>query len=434
MVKKVVIVGAGPSGLLLAHYLLRREQKYQIEIYERRDDPRIISFSTSRTFPISLNERGMNALHKIDGLGEAVKAISLSVTGGVFHQKNGKSRFSHKNKPLITLDRTKLSIAMLETLTQRYDSSCLNIYFNFQGIQADFAEKKVKFKNLKTQADFTVNYDLLIGADGSGSMVREHFSGTEDFKCVQEYVPNDYKSLFLPRPDENLATNLKSGNIHSWLLNDGTVVLLLFQTDGTVSGVIHFPHQKNQVASLANKEDIFKFFQDNFPEIGKLMTEEEAEAFLNRPISRMQTIRCSRYHHNDSVLLIGDAAHAVSFFIGQGCNASLEDVVIFDNLLDESSDNLAEAIKQFTIKRQEDGQALVELGNNTFPLSKGLFIEFLLRELVAKTLHKLFPNHFVPSLSDLIFESLVPYSQILKSYKNWIFKVKKSNEKFLKTL
>lgn len=431
MVKKVVIVGAGPSGVLLAHYLLRRGDKYQIEIYERRNDPRTVSFSKSRTFPLSLNERGMNALKQIAGLEQAVLDISLLVTAGVFHQQNGKTRFSPKNKPLITLDRTKLAIVMLEKLTEKYDYHQLKINFNCQGTQVDFAAKQVTFKNLETETNFIINYDLLIGADGSGSFVREHFQTTKDFECIEEYVPNDYKSLFLPRPDENSDINLKPGNIHSWMLNDGTVVLLLFQQDGTVSGVIHFPHQKNQVANLATKEEVIKFFKDNFSEIGELMTEEDAEAFLKRPISRMQTIRCSPYHYSDSVLLIGDAAHAVSFFIGQGCNASLEDVVILDKLLEKYSDDLATVLPQFTLTRQEDAHALVELGNNTFPLAKGLFLEYLIRELVAKTLHKLFPNRFVPSLSDLIFESSVPYSEILNSYKGWVSKVKKSNEKFL---
>lgn len=322
---------------------------------------------------------------------------------------------------------------MLEKLTEKYDLSCLNIHFNCQCIQVNFSDKKVSLQNLETEADFTVNYDLLIGADGAGSVVREQFFATEDFECVQEYVPNDYKSLFLAAPNEK-STHLQPGNIHSWLLNDGTVILLLFQKDKTISGVIHFPHEKNQIINLKNKEDVLKFFHQNFPEIGVLMTEEEAEDFLNRPLSRMQTICCSRYHQGDSVLLIGDAAHAVSFFIGQGCNASLEDVVIFDNLLDEYSDDLAAVLPQFTLRRQEDGQALVELGNNTFPLAKGLFIEFLIREVVAKTLHKLFPNRFVPSLSDLIFESSVPYSEMLNSYKGWISKVKKSNKKFLTNL
>jgi kynurenine 3-monooxygenase len=114
MVKKVAIIGAGPSGLLLAHYLLRRGDKYQIDIYERRSDPRIVSFSKSRTYPISLNERGMSALRKIEGLEEAVKAISVEMRGTIFHQKNGKTRFTPRKKPLTTLDRTKLAIALLK--------------------------------------------------------------------------------------------------------------------------------------------------------------------------------------------------------------------------------------------------------------------------------------------------------------------------------
>jgi kynurenine 3-monooxygenase len=113
MVKKVAIIGAGSSGLLLAHYLLRCGDKYQIDIYERRSDPRIVSFSKSRTYPISLNERGMSALRKIEGLEEAAKAISVEMRGTIFHQKNGKARFTPRKKPLTTLDRTKLAIALL---------------------------------------------------------------------------------------------------------------------------------------------------------------------------------------------------------------------------------------------------------------------------------------------------------------------------------
>lgn len=430
MVKKIVIIGAGPSGLLLAHYLLRRGDKYQVDIYERRNDPRIVSFSNSRTFPISLNERGMSALGKLEGIEEAVRAISLEVTGGVFHQKNGKTRFSPKKKPLVTLDRTNLAIALLQKLTEKYDNSRLKIHFNCQCIQVDFASKMVRLKNLKTQEDFTTSYNLLVGADGARSVVREYFLSTELFEYEQKYVPSDYKSIFLPRPDENLRKDITPSNIHSWMLEDGTVLLLLYQADGTMSGVIHFPRNKNQVAGLSSKEEVLTFFQKNFPQVGQLMSDEEVEAFLNRPISTMLTIRCSCYHQGDSVLLIGDAAHAVSFFIGQGCNAALEDVVLFDNLLNEYSDDLVVAIEQFTIRRKQDAHALVELGDSTFPLSKILFTEFVLRELLAKTLHQLFPKRFPASLSDLIFESSAPYSEILNSYKGWISKVKKSNEKF----
>jgi kynurenine 3-monooxygenase len=123
----------------------------------------------------------------------------------------------------------------------------------------------------------------------------------------------------------------------------------------------------------------------------------------------------------------------VSPSIGQGCNAALEDVAILDELLDEYADDWAKATAQFTLRRQADAHALVELGDYSFPSSSGLFIEFVLREQLATKLHQLFPvgeaspveNRFSPSLSELVFESSVPYSEILDSYQGWISKVKK---------
>ncbi|MBH8552816.1 FAD-dependent monooxygenase [Nostocaceae cyanobacterium CENA357] len=423
MVKKVAIVGAGPSGVLLAHYLLRRSDEYQIEIYERRSDPRTISFSKSRTFPISLSERGMNALRQISGLEEAVKAISLEMTGAIFHQKNGKARLTPRKQPLFTLNRTSLVIVLLEKLNEKYNNSRLNIHFNCQCIQVDFAEKKANFQ--KNETNFAVDYDFLIGADGSRSVIRENFLDTELFECEQKYIPSDYKSIFIPRPDATVETNLKPDKIHTWALDDGTIFLLLHQRDETISGVIYFPHQNNQLVGLSNKEEVLKFFCKHFPEVGQLMPESEAAAFLARPISRIITVRCNRYHQGSSVLLIGDAAHAVSSSIGQGCNAALEDVVLLNNLLDEYSDNLPTVLEQFTIRRQVDAHALVELGDYAFPASKRLLIEFIFRELISKTLHRLFPQRFAPSLFELISESTVPYSEILNLYQSWISKVKK---------
>ncbi|GAA6618100.1 FAD-dependent oxidoreductase [Scytonema sp. NUACC26] len=426
MVKKVAIVGAGPSGLLLAHYLLRRGERYKIDIYDRRSDPRKVPFSNSRTFPISLNERGMRALRNIEGLEEAVEAISLKMTGTIFHQRNGKQRVTNRKKALTTLDRTSLAIVLLEKVTERYNSSHIDVHFDCQCTNVDFTAKKLKFQNLESETDFEVDYDILIGADGSRSVVREHFARTKDFHCEQKYVPNNYKSIFLP-PPKDAKINLEQGKIHSWILKDGTLVVLLHQRFGGMGGVILFLHNKNQVDSLSTTDEVCQFFQSNFPEVAQLMPQEEAEAFLARPTSRILTIRCDRYHEGDSVLLIGDAAHAVSSSIGQGCNAALEDVVLLDALLNEYSDDFLLAIEQFTVRRKQDALALVELGDNAFPSTTRLFIEFALRESVARFLHKVFPQYFIPPLSELIFETTTPYSDILDLYKGWISKVRKSN-------
>ncbi|GAA6621913.1 FAD-dependent oxidoreductase [Scytonema sp. NUACC26] len=448
MTKKVVIVGAGPSGLLLAHYLLRRDKpgtacaksdrKYQIEIYERRADPRLVSFPKYRTYSLALSPRGINALSHIPGLEEAVRAVSVEVSGTIIHQKNGKTVFRRIRTPQLTLDRTNLAIAILQKLVSSYDSSGVKIHFDSKCTGVDFANKIVKFENNSTgQTEFkNVNYDLLIGADGASSAVREELLNTDGFESQQKYFYKDYKSIFISPPDPKLKLHLQPSNLHSWRLrlNNATNLLLLYQLDGSWSGVINFPHGKNQIAELCSKQKVLQYFQENFPEIAGAIAEEEAEAFASRPISRVVSVSCNRYHHGDSVLIIGDAAHAVPPSIGQGCNSALEDVVVFDRLLDEYSDNLVEALEQFTVRRRPDAYALLELSNYTLPLSQKLFIEFLVRTSFAKLMHKIFPKRFQPFLFDLITESTIPYSEILKTYQKWINKVKKTNEKFLGTI
>ncbi len=421
MVKKVAIIGAGPSGLLLAHYLLRRHQEYQIDIYERFSDPRIIALSKSRTFPVTLNDRGIAALEKIEGLSAALLAISMKITGSIAHQKHGKVTAIERNKPLYAIDRNSLATLLLEKLVEKSQSNKLNIHFNCQCSEVDFSAKKLVLQN--QEDSFTENYDLLIGADGARSVVRKYFLNTELFEYEQKYLPNDYKSIFLH--SEQVKTNLKSGKIHTWRLDDGTAIIMLHEPDGKMSGIISFNRHQNQVSHLSTKEEVLQLFQENFPEISQLITESEIKDFLARPISTVLTIRCNRYHYGDSVLLIGDAAHAVSPSIGQGCNSALEDVVIFDNLLDEYSD-IATAIEQFTIRRQPDAHALAELSDYTFPTSKRLFVEFLFRESIAKSLHKLLPKQFPPSLLESLSANTISYSEILHTYKNWISKVKQA--------
>ena len=171
------------------------------------------------------------------------------------------------------------------------------------------------------------------------------------------------------------------------------------------------------------------FFRQNMPEVAQLLSETEAEAFLKRSLSTQLKTRCNRYHYGDSVLIMGDAAHAVSSSLGQGCNNAFEDVMLFDSLLDEYADDWATAMEQFTIRRQPDAYALWELDTNVFPSSKTLFAEFMIRESFAKIMNKLLPQFFLPPLREALATGTLSYSEILKSYQGWISKVKKSNEK-----
>ncbi|MBD2436873.1 NAD(P)/FAD-dependent oxidoreductase [Nostoc sp. FACHB-110] len=431
MVKKVAIVGAGPSGVLLAHYLLRRQENYQIDIFDFRSDPRTVAFSKSRTFPIVLSHRGMKALRQIEGMEEAVKSISLEMTGSVIHQNNGKTRILNRKYTQWSVNRTSLVITLLEQLSKKSDRQQLNLHFNHQCTQVDLAAKQVKFQKLDADAEITVDYDLLIGADGARSVVRASLSKTDNFQCAENYFINDYKSIFIPPVEPKLELNWPKDKVHAWRLDDGTNILLVYQTDNSINGVVIFPHHNQIIPQLATQPAVSNYFQQYFPEIAQILPPSAAEDFANRAVSRVLTVCCNRYHQGNSVLLIGDAAHAVSPALGQGCNSALEDVTIFNQILDDYDDNLAVAVEQFTRQRQADGMAVLELSNYGLPSSKKLFFEFLLRNILSQYLHPILPKVFLPSLFEILAEGKHSYSEILNLYQNWIAKVKKSDQKVL---
>jgi kynurenine 3-monooxygenase len=429
--KKVVIVGAGPCGVLLAHYLLRRGAEYKIDIYERRSDPQKVSLSNSRTIPYGLNQRGLMALQKIAGLETAVKATCVQNNGNIIHLKNGKQQVWLKKSPTFNTDRTSLVMTLLSELTAKSDNSQVQIHFDCKCTGVDFDAKTVVFSKGQAGEDFTVDYDILIGADGARSIVRNNLLNTEFFEFEQQYVNSCYKTVYLPNKTENTSQPLNPNTLHVWRLENGINFGIVPQLGDKFIGILFFPQNNQQIVNFANKEEVIAFFNQHIPEVSQLLSEAEAEAFLHRPIATQLKIRCNRYHHNDSVLIVGDAAHAVSSSLGQGCNNAFEDVLILDRLLDECNDNWAVALEQFTIVRKPDVYALWELDTNVFPRSKSLFTEFIFRESLARFLHKLFPQLFVPALRDLLASSTLPYADILKSYRGWISRVKNSNEKFL---
>lgn len=428
--KKVVIVGAGPCGVLLAHYLLRRPEAYQIEIYDRRPDPRTVPFEKVRTYPLTLNARGIHALQQIEGLEASVKAQATAIRGTVVHGKNGKTRVLSRQKPLFALDRTQLVITLLEQLTTRYHSDRLTLHFDCKCVAVDFEQQTITFENSAAGTSQT-RYDLLIGADGAHSVIRDHLLSTQGFTVEAQYVPTDYKTLFLLRRNESAGLELQSERIHSWRLEDGTTVLAVPTHEAIASGVITFSRHHNSFVNLATTPEVSDFFRQNFSDLSPLVTEAEAEALLHRPVSQVLTIRCSHYHYRNSVLIIGDAAHAVSPSLGQGGNAAFEDVEILDRLLDEYSDDLALVLPEFSTRRYPDAHALVELSDSPFPFSKSLFIELMVRQQLGKVLHQLLPQYFPASMFELLSDTTVPYGEILASYRHWIAKVKRSNQKFL---
>ncbi|MBP0019810.1 MAG: FAD-dependent monooxygenase [Cyanobacteria bacterium SBLK] len=424
MVQKIVIVGAGPAGVLLAHYLLRRED-CQIEIYERRSDPTLSDYGSDRSFPISLFPRGRLALQKIEGLDKKVGDRGSFCQGSLMYSGKGKTRLLSRKEPLLTIDRNNLVTALLDTLREKYESDRCTIHFNCQCVGLDTTENIVRFQD-KDENRLNVNYDRLIGADGARSSIRQYLQEQGKLNARQEYVSDAYKSLFFPRIKGDLE--LAPDKIHIWRRPGNVTVLLVPQFEKFLSGVIIFPADRNPLEPLKTKEEILAYFQENFPVFARLMSLDEAEALLQNPVARVLTVRCDRFHYGDRILIVGDAAHAVSPSIGQGCNSALEDVLVLDRVIEKSAENWSQIFSEFTTTRLADAHAVQELSSYSLPRNKRLMFEFVLQIMGRRFLHKLFPNSFKPFIFDLLANPDLSYSEILHSSRNWIAKVKRSQK------
>lgn len=422
MAQNVVIIGAGPAGLLLAHYLLRRGN-YHIDIYERRCAPRFSDVSSDRTFPISIQERGRKAIRAIVGLEEAIAAQGVFCQGTIIHSNKGKRLIPRQN-PVLTIDRNRLASILLKHLTETDSLNQVRVHFNCECTAVDEMAKTVTLKP-KEGESFTVDYQILVGADGARSRIREHLALKAGLVCSQDYVKDAYKSVYLSRLNPRAGVELEANKIHAYTVNNKARMLMVPQLGDELHGVIIFDAENNPLEGLSTKEEVHAFLKDNFPVFGQLMSLEEAEALLVRPVARLLTVRCDRFYQGDSVVLIGDAAHAVSPSIGQGCNSSLEDVLILGQLLEQYGDDWGQVLPRFNQQRVPDAHALRELSDYTFPRQKSLVVEFFLRTMVKRLFHRWFPNWVKPFVFDLVLETDMPYSQVLHLSQGWINKVKR---------
>lgn len=421
MPQTVVIIGAGPAGLLLAHHLLRRGQ-YTVAVYERRPDPRAVSTAQDRTFPISLQERGRRAIRAIPGLEEAIAAESVFCQGTIVHRRKGKSRRIARKEPILSIDRNRLVLVLLQQLTAAYGAEQLTVQFGCTCTQVEGTAKRVA---LQPEGEaFTVAYDVLVGADGARSQIRDYLVHQDSIQCEQHFIADAYKSVFLQQ--RNASIEMEPDRIHTANLDNKTRMILVPQPGDRLNGVIIFNAEQNPVEGLSTPDAVLSFFQANFPRFGQLMSPEEADAFVHRPVGRVLTVRCDRFHDDSAIVILGDAAHAVSPSIGQGCNASLEDVMVLARLVDAYGDDWSQILPAFSQQRVPDAHALQELSDYSFPRNKLLVVEFFLRLTMGRVLNRWFPQWFKPFVFDLILDTDLSYSQVLTLCQGWINKVKRS--------
>lgn len=424
--KKIVIVGAGPAGLLLAHNLIRRPN-YEITIVERRSDPRQQPVQQTRSFPVSLQFRGRNALELV-GIDITKKKGGVFLNAVELHNSKKRSKIIPKDPPNFSIDRNHIIMALLEDLEasqQRHATTTLN------AIQFDSLLKRVDLDNRKIivsvrNEESAIPFDHLVAADGSRSRIRKELSQMNKLIFQEKDIPDDYRTIHLSE------VGLDSDKLHGWMFDDGSKIIAAPIHKGCVSGAFIFSKETDPFTNCQNPQDVLDFFAGLTPSVRSLITLREATDLLQRPTASLVSVKCDRLHSDDGyVVLLGDSAHALSPSLGQGCNAALQDVQIFAQLLDLYQDDWTKVLPAYSNERLVDAHAVTELSDYSTPRSKWMKLEWVLRQIL-RSLFPLWLSALLlrPLPMDLLLDEKanLSYSQVLEKSKWWLKRVKKTQQ------
>lgn len=397
---EVVIAGAGLSGSLAAIYLSR--QGHTVRVVERRTDPRL-STSEGRSINLGLSQRGIQALREV-GLLDELWPKTTPMRGRMVHTADGQSFHPYGTEDhqiLHSILRDDLNAALID----RAESN---------GVRFDFERKVValdKALPVLTVADpagesHELKADLVIGADGAFSAVRNHLMRGERAEFHQEFMDWGYKEITIPSDDR---TRLEA--LHLWPGSTGLVVAHP-NHDGTLTATVFLPFEgPGSFAELTTPDRVKAHCDTEFSDLSDLVP-DLVEQFLSHPTGSLVTIRTSPWQHDGKVVLIGDAAHAVYPFYGQGMNAAFEDCSVLASCLADS--DLTTGLQAFEARRREHTDVLAELSKQNFlELRDGMRSPlFLARKKADLLLHRLFPNRWTP-LYTMIAHTTTPYGDAL---------------------
>ncbi|MCG8808422.1 FAD-dependent monooxygenase [Tenacibaculum finnmarkense] len=411
----ILIIGAGLCGSLLALRLAQRG--YKVAVYESRPDLRTVDISAGRSINLALSDRGFKAL-RLAGVAEKAREICIPMYGRLIHDIEGNtfsSNYSGRDNECInSISRGDLN-AILLTEAEKHEN--VTIHFNKKCTSVDIENTIAHFKDYQTKEEFSVNAEVIFGTDGAGSVLRKSYYLERKFlfSYSQNYLSHGYKELEIPA---NKIGNHQISNEHLHIWPRGAYMLIaLPNMDGsfTVTLFLSYDEGKYNFNNLTSEEKITEFFETQFPDALKLIPSIKEE-FLNNPTGALGTVKCSPWHYKNKTILLGDAAHAIVPFYGQGMNASFEDITVFDAVLNENLGDWETVFKTYEKARKENTDAIADLAIDNFHEMKNHVANPLFKEKrkLEMDLEKAFPNEYFSKYSMVTFKDDVPYAQAMK--------------------
>ncbi|MCG8813641.1 FAD-dependent monooxygenase [Tenacibaculum finnmarkense] len=411
----ILIIGAGLCGSLLALRLAQRG--YKVNIYESRPDLRTVDISAGRSINLALSDRGFKAL-RLAGVAEKAREICIPMYGRLIHDIEGNtfsSNYSGRDNECInSISRGDLN-AILLTEAEKHEN--VTIHFNKKCTSVNIENTIAHFEDYHTKEEFSVNAEVIFGTDGAGSVLRKSYYLERKFlfSYSQNYLSHGYKELEIPA-DKKGNHQISNEHLHIWP-RGAYMLIALPNVDGsfTVTLFLSYDEGKYNFNNLTSEEKITDFFETQFPDALKLIPNIKEE-FLNNPTGALGTVKCSPWHYKNKTILLGDAAHAIVPFYGQGMNASFEDITIFDAVLNENLGDWETVFKTYEKARKENTDAIADLAIDNFQEMKNHVANPLFKEkrILEMALEKEFPEEYFSKYSMVTFKDDIPYAVAMK--------------------
>ncbi len=409
--KPIIVVGAGLAGSLLGVYLARRG--FQVDVYERRPDMRKTRISAGRSINLALSTRGIHALKEV-GLYDDIMKISIPMKGRMVHHLDGTlhSQPYGKNESEVinAVSRGELNMRLMDLAEAQ---GGIHFHFNQRCIGMGFDEGLVYLKDETTAHTYTVTGETVIGTDGSASAIRADMQKVGRFNYSQQFLEHGYKELLIP-PAPRGEFQIEKNALHIWPRKT-YMLIALPNLDGSFTCTLFYPYSgENSFESLDREDKVSSFFQEQFPDVLPLMPRLTEEFFAN-PTGSLVTIKCDPWHVDDKALLLGDAAHAIVPFYGQGMNCAFEDCTVLNGCIEQHGRDWENVFRSFERLRKANADAIADLAVENFYEMRDLVTDprFILKKEIEHVLEEKFPDRFVPKYSMVTFHR-VPYSVAMK--------------------
>lgn len=409
MNKRIAIVGAGLVGSLWAVYMARKG--YSVKLFDRRPDIRKMRVVQGKSINLALSDRGWRAL-KGAGIYDEIRKVALPMTGRLMHALDGTltyQPYGKEGQAIYSVSRGVLNQTLLDC-ADKYDN--VELAFNLRCTDIDLDNTTLHFHDEINHQEVNERFDHIFGTDGAFSAVRTRMTKLDRFDYSQTYLDHGYKELEIPA-NEDGSHRMRNDCLHIWPRGE-FMMIALPNLDGSFTCTLFIPFEgKNSLENLETPEAVTAFFNKHFPDAVGMMPELTEDFFANPNASLVMT-KCYPWNYQDTVCLLGDAAHAIVPFYGQGMNAGFEDCTVMSQMMDEYNHDFAKIFPAFTKVRKPAGDAILELALRNYIEMRDLTADsvFLLQKKIEARFSSKYPDKWIPLYSQVTF-SHIPYQEAL---------------------